>query len=140
MTRNTHEVNSSNAQRVQIANEAKADAFIRMHANGSKDPQVQGVMTICQTTNNLYNASMYGQSKALSTSVLGAVVETTGARKQYVWKTDTMTGINWAMVPSTIVEMGYMSHAGEERLLATEEYQDKMVQGIMQGIDQYFLE
>lgn len=137
MVRTDHDVNLSNSERAMVANEAGADAFIRIHANGSENADVNGAMTICQTKDNVYNGDLYEKSKALSTYVLDCMVETTGCKKQYVWETDTMSGVNWAQVPVTIVEMGYMSNAEEDEKMATEEYQEKIAKGIADGIDKY---
>ncbi|MCR5432105.1 MAG: N-acetylmuramoyl-L-alanine amidase [Lachnospiraceae bacterium] len=140
MTRDINDVNISNSERAKIAADAGAQAFIRVHANSSTDTSVNGVETICMTNENKYNAELYGASRKLSDAVLDHVVASTGAKKRYVWETDTMTGINWAEGPVTILEMGYMSNKDEEEKLLDDDYQNKIVLGVADGIDEYFSE
>ena len=138
MVRETNDVDISNSQRAAVAANANADIFVRIHANGSDDPNHSGAMTICMTPGNPYNASLYTASRALSDSILDALVAATGCQREYVWETDTMSGINWATMPVTIVEMGYMTNEQEDRLLATEDYRARVAAGIADGIDAYF--
>ena len=140
MVRSINDVDISNSERAKVANDAKADVFIRIHANGSENGNVNGMMTICPTEQNPYCGFIFEKSKLLANSVLDAMVDATGAVKERVWETDTMSGINWCEVPVTIVEIGYMTNKEEDLKMSEEDYQKEIAKGIADGIDKYFLE
>lgn len=138
MTRDTHDIDISNSERAAIANEAKAGAFIRIHADSSENSNATGAMTICQTSNNPYNGDLAASSYKLSSDILDELCAYTGCNKRKIWETDSMSGINWSKVPVTIVEMGFMSNPDEDKLMATDEYQTKIAVGIANGLDKFF--
>ena len=137
MTRESNEVPVSCVERAEIANQAQADAYVRIHANGSEDASGQGAMTICTTPDNPYVADLYSQSRHLSDCVLNKFCEATGCVRETVWETDSMSGNNWSQVPVTLIEIGYMTNPEEDQLMQTPEYQTKMVQGIANGIEEF---
>lgn len=138
MIRTTHDVDISNAERAKIANDAGADAFLRIHANGSDNSSVHGCVTACQTQANPYNAELYTACRTLSEDVLDCFCAATGAKRMYVWEVDNMSGINWCKVPVTIVELGFMTNPDEDLKMATEDYQYAMAKGIADGVDAFF--
>lgn len=138
MVRTKNNVKISNVERAKIANENKADAFIRIHANSSESGSVKGALTIAPQSDNPYMTKKNRKkSQSLSKKVLTEFCKATGAGNRGVMYTNSMTGINWCKVPVTIVEMGFMSNASEDRKMASASYQKKMVKGIASGIDKF---
>lgn len=139
MIRETHDVSISNKERAEIANNANADLFVRIHANGSSSSsKVKGIETIYPSPENPFVGALSEASKKISTLILDEIIKTTGAVNRGAIPMDNMSGLNWSKVPVTIIETGYMSNKEEDKLLITSEYQDKLVQGMVNGIKLYF--
>lgn len=135
MTRESNDVPMSCVQRAEVANNAGAAAFVRIHANGSVNQSAQGAMTICTTPQSPYVPELYTASRSLSDCIINKLCEATGCVSEGVWETDSMSGNNWSQVPATIVEMGYMTNPDEDMRMQTAEYQAQIVQGIANGVD-----
>ena len=138
MIRETQDCPSSNAERAVTANESGAEIFVRIHANGSDDPSVNGAVCFAPSTSNPYVGSIAEQCQNLSRLVVNSLCEATGAKNLDIQLTDDMTGINWCQIPVTIVEMGFMTNPTEDQNMSDPTYQQKMVEGIANGIDAYF--
>ena len=137
MTRETNNVDISNAERAQVANKANADAFLRIHANGGGAGQ-SGILTMCPTSGNPYCGKIASSSYKLASCISNEMVKATGANSLGVSQVDNMTGMNWSKVPVTIIEMGFMTNAAEDKKMATDSYQDQLVTGIVNGLADYF--
>jgi N-acetylmuramoyl-L-alanine amidase len=125
-------------ERAAVANENEADAFIRIHANGSENTSSNGAMTICITKDNPYHPELYSASARLSQILLDTYCEQTGAKKEYVRETDSMTGNNWAEVPTTLIELGYMTNPDEDLKMNQDSYQITMANAIADALDLWF--
>ena len=137
MCRTSQNVDISNAQRAEIANSNNVSAFIRLHCDSSTSSSATGTLTLAPSTSNPYCASIASESQALSKSIVNNICSVTGSRNRGVSIVDNMTGLNWSKVPVTIVEMGFLSNPQEDQLLASDDYQNKIVQGIVNGIGAY---
>lgn len=140
MIRETNNVTISNMERAEIANKYEAAAYVRIHANSWTDDSMRGAMTICQSASNPYPtcAIHYGRSHRLSQLVLAEFCEQTGIEKLNMREMDDMTGTNWSRVPTTIVEMGFLSNKSDDTLMATDYFRQEAAIGIANGLDAYF--
>ena len=139
MVRTTHDVDLSNAERAQMAAAAHADIFIRIHANSSDSPSVRGVMAYQPSSANRYlSSSVIANSQRLSELLVAHECAATGFLSRGILDGDDMTGINWASMPVSIIEMGFMSNREDDLYMASEAGQSAIARGLANGVDAYF--
>ena len=133
MTRTSDDVDVSNVQRAQIANEARADLLVRVHADAAASAEVRGV-SVLYPAGNAWTAPIGASSRRAAAAVDAALVRATGARDLGTSGRCDLVGFNWSKVPTVLVEAGSLSNADEDRLLATPGYQDKVAAGVASGV------
>ena len=138
MTRYDNVTPMSCKERAEVANSNNADAYIRIHADGSDSSTARGAMTICISSSNPYISNMYSSCKKLSSDVLDEYCAATGYNNRGVWETDTMSGNNWSKVPTTLIELGFMTNPTEDVQMNDASFQTTMVTGLANGIDKFF--
>ena len=138
MTREDNDTAISNMERACLANDAGADISIRIHANGCDDSSVSGALALVGSESNPYVGTLYDDSYRLAECILDEYCATTGMSNQGVTTSDTMTGINWSTIPVMILEMGYMTNESDDTNMQDEAFQEKMVDGIVNGIEEYY--
>lgn len=140
MTRTTHDVNISNAERAIMMNEAKVDCWLRIHADGNNDPSVYGMSMLVPAVGcmNTSDANVQKTSEAIGQVLLDCAANEAGARNLGLKPRTDQTGFNWSSVPVCNIEMGYMTNKQEDELLVTDDYQNKIVEGLAAGFVKYF--
>lgn len=121
-------------QRVELANAAGADAYISIHQNACEEQSsdISGIET-------WYNEEKGEQgSKRLAQLIHNDVILCTEARDRQVIADDTLRVIRETNMPACLVETGFLSNGKEREKLCSEEYQERIAEGIVSGIDLYF--
>lgn len=122
--------------RPEVANRINADIFISMHANSTTNSAVSGIEV-------LYCPATTGSKKTvdqhpLARMVMDEILKSTGGKERGVIKRPDLVVLNRTNMPSILIETGFLSNADEEKLITNDSYQNKMIQGIINGINSYF--
>lgn len=142
ITRTEHESDMSNIERAEFANGKKSDIVIRLHADGSESSSVAGVSMLLPSPKRVCEGYLTGdivkKSRMAGEYILEEVCRNTGAINRGTVERADMTGFNWSSVPVVLLEMGFMSNPEEEKKLSQDEYQRKIIAGIVSGLEIYF--
>ncbi|MER7488912.1 N-acetylmuramoyl-L-alanine amidase [Streptomyces sp. NPDC126497] len=130
-------------ERARIGNEAKADAVVSIHADGSGAGN-RGFHVILPGAVHAGAAdtrAIVGPSGDLGTRIAGAFVRVTGsAPSNYVGggtglvTREDLGGLNLSTVPKVFVECGNMRDSKDAALLTSGAWRQKAAQGISDGI------
>ncbi|NLO89951.1 MAG: N-acetylmuramoyl-L-alanine amidase CwlD [Clostridia bacterium] len=118
------------SNRVKLAENRKADIFLSIHTNAF-GTRWTGAQTF------YHNKSE--ESKRLAECIQTEIIRIMGNTKRKPLPLDTYILRN-LKVPAVIVEVGFLSNPGEEKLLQDEHYQNKMAYAIYAGVVKYFAE
>ncbi|AZK46717.1 AMIN domain-containing protein [Paenibacillus lentus] len=114
--------------RAKLANDLQADAFISIHANS-----VLNIPTASGTETYYYSDI----SKPLADMMHKHLIQATQLRDRKV-KYNNYEVLRRSNMPAALLEVGFLSNAEEEALLFTEDFQDRVAQGIADAIKEYF--
>lgn len=133
-TRSTNDVDLSSAQRAEVANSAKADLLIEIHLRCEASPT--GVRTYYPASNRWTKGTAHASQRAAD-AIERSVVAATGAGDAGTVAASDVVSFNWSKVPCVRVEAGSIANPVEERLLSSAKYQDRIVDGLANGISEY---
>ena len=144
MTREKQTDFRTNIGRCNIAEEAGAHILLRLHCNLTSNTKTTGIQVYGPRNSDYAKAvASVEEYKALGQAFLDEMKKTTGfeliSKTGNVALNDNYVGNNWAKMICFLVEMGYMSNAGEDIKLATPEYQQQLAEGMVEGVYQVAL-
>lgn len=120
-------------KRVALANKLKADAFVSIHCNAAElgDNSSRGVET-------LYSKRKTGKSQIsnekLARQIVDSLSTNTGLRNRGIIRRENLYLMHHSKVPTTIVEIGYISNKSDMKYLDSKKGRQKVVDGIYEGI------
>nr|WP_208461153.1 N-acetylmuramoyl-L-alanine amidase [Clostridium botulinum] len=133
MTKNKHSESLGNIERAEVGNKNNANLVIRIHADSADLEDANGASILVPSKKG-YASEINELSKKYGGILLSEMVASANMNNRGVVEREDMTGFNWSKVPVVLVEMGFLSNAEEDKLLNTEEYRIKIVQGLTKGI------
>lgn len=115
------------SKRAIKSNNSDADMFISIHQNASLNKNANGIETYY----------MGDKNKSLATTIHKSVIDYTNANDRNVRKGNFQV-LKDNKKPSILLECGFISNPTEAYRLNTTSYQNKLVNGIVDGIKKYF--
>lgn len=112
-------------ERVNIANNAKADYFVSIHINSASNSKATGTETFAYSKNT--------EGERLAHSIQQSLVKEIGLADRGV-KYASFTVIAKTTMPAALVEVAFINNPDEEKLLKNDDFIERASVGIAKGI------
>ena len=133
--------------RADQANKSNADMFLSIHFNAGGRGASYGIETYYYKARPEYipaiNKAKHNdperleKSRKLAQKIQQSLVRKTGAYDRGV-KRETFAVLRETSIPSILVELGFIDNQAEANKIKTNEYQEKLADGIVDGIVEYY--
>ncbi|MGD2277519.1 N-acetylmuramoyl-L-alanine amidase [Bacillus wiedmannii] len=137
MTRTSQDVDISNKERATFANDHKANLFLRLHADGSENPNQSGFAVLTPAEGSPYTKEIYAESLQISQTIVNKMRENHQVKVNGIKFRDDLSGFNWAKVPGVLLELGFMSSSEEDKKLSDPQYVNSLLQSVTDSVDEY---
>lgn len=118
-------------ERARLANEYGAHVFVSIHQNAASSSSARGIET--------YYHEAKPQHKLFASKIQTELINKTGANNRGVLSQDFLVNRETIM-PSALVESGYITNYSEAMALSTDSYQEKVANAIVDGVVNYLRE
>lgn len=116
--------------RANLVKSNEPDIFITIHANAIPEEKWRGAQVF-------YHKDGHANSELLAKSVQSSIKETLQNTDREALAIKQIYLLKKTEVPSVLVETGFLSNNEERKLLSDEDYQEKMADAIVEGIENY---
>lgn len=124
-------------QRAEYGNKNKVDLAFRIHADGLDDTSVNGASTLYPSAEHINN-NIAEKSKNIASIIQKEYIKSTGLYDRGTVERNDLVGFNFTTVPCVLIELGFMTNEEEDRKLSNSDFQNKMVDGITNGMIAYY--
>ena len=136
-------------ERSRMVNKTNSDIFISIHFNatGSAYSKSSGIQTYSYSDEPDYPSKInqywhnhpdrMSESKRLATSIHSSLLAETGAKDAGLLES-SFAVLRETAKPAVLLELGYMDNFAENQQIRDSHYQDKLVAGIVKGIQKYY--
>lgn len=120
------------AERAARANRARADVFVSVHLNGSRDPRASGTETLFFKAGDAHSESGLGLARLMQEQLVRIL-----HRPDRGVRGRNLAVLRRTLMPAVIVEPLFITNPDEARLLREEEWRQRIAMAIVRGLESY---